>query len=149
MANIQAFHKIKEIRDQEKNRTQKLYQQNLEVFEIKATELYEVLKEKEESEKSFEKMLNSNTIQAFAFIQHQQYIKRLEKEIEALQPKVHEAREALRKSQINFNDAHVEVKKFEKLIEGKLEKQMLQLKEAENKQMDELSISQYIKFQNR
>lgn len=149
MATLETFHKIKGLRNREKNEFQKEYQQAVKSFEEHATLLYEALKEKEIAESTFEQQLAKQRMQAATFIEHQQYIERLEKRIESLQPTVNEARKVMLETQSNLTEAHVEVKKFEKLIERKQQKQQKILNDEEAKQMDELSIKQYLTFRNR
>ncbi|KHE73296.1 flagellar export protein FliJ, partial [Halobacillus sp. BBL2006] len=132
-----------------KKEKQKQYQRNLEIFESKATQLYELLKLKEEAELRFESTLADRAVLAMSFIQHQHYIEQLEEKVNALQPEVQEARNSLKKTQVQLSEAHVEVKKFEKLIDQKLATQNLLIKKEENKQMDELSMKQFINFKNR
>ncbi|MFZ0371312.1 MAG: flagellar export protein FliJ [Halobacillus sp.] len=149
MAHLRAFHKIKDLRDRERTEQEKHHQTRVEAFEQKATQLYEVLKEKEEAEHSFHQILSKRTIQAMTFIQHQQYIERLEERIDLLQPEVQDARQAMYNSQEKLTDAYVEVKKFEKLIEQKQKKHQKWVKDEENKQMDDLSMRQFLNFQSR
>lgn len=149
MADLKTFYKIKDIRAREKKEKQKQYQEQVEIFEEKAQQLYKVLKQKEEAERQFENCLRSGTVQAMSFIQHQHYLERLDQAIDDLQPQVHKARLGMQTSQEKLTDAYVEVKKFEKLIENKIEKQMFHLKQEENKHMDELSMTQYLNSQNR
>ncbi|ASF39464.1 flagellar export protein FliJ [Halobacillus halophilus] len=149
MAHLRAFHKIKDLRDRERTEQEKQHQSRVETFEQKATQLYEVLKEKEEAEQSFHQTLSKRTIQAMTFIQHQQYIERLEERIDSLQPEVQDARQAMYNSQEKLTDAYVEVKKFEKLIEQKQKKHQKWVKDEENKQMDDLSMRQFLNFQSR
>ncbi|MCA0969140.1 flagellar export protein FliJ [Halobacillus litoralis] len=149
MARIEIFHKMRDLRDREKQEHQKNYQRSVEVFEEKATLLYETLKEKEMEEFRFEKQLAEQSVQAMSFIQHQQYIERLEEKVKSLQPRVNQAREQMKTKQKQLTTAHVEVKKFEKIIEQKVEKQEQWVKEEESKFMDELSMQQYLNFQNR
>lgn len=149
MAQLETFYKIKDLRDREKQEHQKKYQRAVENFEQKATTLYETLKKKEVAEQSFEEQLSLSTVQAASFIQHQQYIEKLDQRITALQPEVNHARNQMYEKQTHLTDAHVEVKKFEKIIERKVEKQKQWIKEEEHKFMDELSMQQYLNFQNR
>lgn len=149
MANIETFHKIKDLRNREKQEHQKSYQRAVVTFEEKATKLYDTLKEKEDAERAFEEQLAKQTVQAASFIQHQQYLERLDQRLTALQPEVNQARTQMNQKQTHLTNAHVEVKKFEKIIERKVEKQEQWVKEEDMKFMDELSMQQYLNFQNR
>lgn len=149
MASIETFHKIKDLRNREKQEHQKSYQRAVATFEEKATKLYDILKEKEIAERAFDEQLAKQTVQAASFIQHQQYLERLDQRVTALQPEVNQARTQMNQRQTHLTNAHVEVKKFEKIIERKVEKREQWLKEEDMKFMDELSMQQYLNFQNR
>ena len=149
MATLKAFTKIKDIREREKNERQVDYQSAMAVFEQVATTLYTLLKQKEEAMALFEAEQRKKTVKASSFLQHQRYIDSLEKQIESLQPKVQKAREAMNARQVELTDAYVEMKKFEKVIDRKLEVEKQLRKEDEFRQMDDLSMKQYLNFQNR
>ncbi|WP_079480191.1 flagellar export protein FliJ [Halobacillus salinus] len=149
MARLETFYKIKNLRDREKQDHQKRYQLAVEAFEEKATLLYDMLKKKEHAEQAFEDQLGQGSVQADLFIQHQNYITKLDEKINELHPAVNQARNQMNQKQTRLTNAHVEVKKFEKIIERKMEKQSQWLKEEEHKFMDELSMQQYLNFQNR
>ncbi|MCA0983328.1 flagellar export protein FliJ [Halobacillus yeomjeoni] len=149
MAGLQTFYKIKDLHEREKKEKQKDYQHHVEVFEDRATRLCEALKQKESAEEQFQSQLSTKSIQAMTFIQHQHYIDRLEQKINELQPEVQKARTEMQVSQQKLTDAHIQVKKYEKLIENKLENEKFERKQEENKQMDELSMNQYLNSKNR
>lgn len=149
MADIQTFQKIRDIRDRDKQQAQKKHQDAVDSFEDQAQRLYEVLKEKEERVDQFNQTLAEHTVHADAFVQHQRYIQRLEEKIAFLQPEVQQARVNMKHSQVTLSAAHIEVKKFDTLIESKEQKKLQWLKSEENKHMDELSMQQYLNFQNR
>ncbi|WP_281975569.1 flagellar export protein FliJ [Halobacillus litoralis] len=149
MADIQTFEKIKDIRDKEKREKQLFHQEAVDIFERKAEQLYDALKKKETAVHEFNRKLSEKTVQAGSFIQHQNYIARLEEKIDSLQPAVQQARVKMQQSQSKLTEAHVEVKKYETLIENKYLKYQNWVKSEENKHMDELSMQQYLNFQNR
>ncbi|MFC7061210.1 flagellar export protein FliJ [Halobacillus seohaensis] len=149
MTSLQTFHKIKDLQDREKKTKQKIYQEQVDQFETVATQLFEVLKEKEKAEEKFQEELKKATVQAQSFILHEQYIEQLDYNINLLQPKVQQARSEMEKAHQNFSSAYIEVKKYEKLIENKRVKRELWMKSEENKSMDELSTRQYLNYKNR
>ncbi|UOQ93221.1 flagellar export protein FliJ [Halobacillus shinanisalinarum] len=149
MTSLQAFHKIKDLHEREKKEKQKHYQEQVDVFESLATNLYEMLKKKEAAEQSFHEGLTHSKVKAQSFIHHRRYVEQLENEIMKLQPEVQQARAQMEAAQARLSSAHVEVKKFEKLIDNKLERHRQWLKEEESKQMDELSTRQYLTYKNR
>ncbi|SFK26855.1 flagellar FliJ protein [Halobacillus dabanensis] len=149
MSNIQTFQRIREIRDREKQKSQKAHKEAVDAFEKQAALLYEALRKKEEAVDRFNQTLSERTVEANAFVQHQHYINRLEERIEDLQPVVQKTRLEMQHSQAKLSEAHIEVKKFDTLIENKETKQLNWIKREENRNMDELSMQQYLNFQNR
>ncbi|MFD2925524.1 flagellar export protein FliJ [Halobacillus naozhouensis] len=149
MTSVQAFHKIKELREQDKKKKQKMYQEQVDAFESVATRLYEKLKKRESVEQSFHESITLSKVKAHSFIHHRRYIDQLDSEIMQLQPQVQHARLQMENAQNNLSSAHMEVKKFEKLIDNKLARHRQWLKEEEKKQMDELSTTQYLNEKNR
>ncbi|WP_079529847.1 flagellar export protein FliJ [Halobacillus hunanensis] len=149
MTNVQAFHKIKQLRERDKKEKQKLYQEQMDAFESVATRLYEKLKKREAAEQSFHESLTHSKVKAHSFIYHRRYIDQLDSEIMQLQPQVQQARTQMENAQAHLSSAHIEVKKFEKLIDNKLARHGQWLKEEETKQMDELSTRQYLNEKNR
>ncbi|MFC7320446.1 flagellar export protein FliJ [Halobacillus campisalis] len=149
MTSLQAFHKIKDLQDRDKIAKQKIYQEQVDRFESVATELYEALKEKENAEEKFHEELRETKVRAQNFILHEQYIDQLNKKILNLQPRVQQARSVMETAHDNLSSAHIEVKKFEKLIEKKLTQHEDWLKAEESKAMDEVSTRQYLNYKNR
>ncbi len=149
MASINSFQKIKELRERDKQAEMKTYQNSVESFEEVATKLFHLLDEKEQAEAKFQGMIGRSKVNASSFIQHQHYIERLDQTVDALQPKVQEARNHMEAAQEKLTNAHVEVKKFQMLIDAKLERKEKWLKSEENKQMDELSMQQFLNYKNR
>jgi flagellar protein FliJ len=149
LSNIQTFQRIRDIRDREKQESQKVHKEAVDTFEKQAELLYETLRKKEEAVDKFNQTLTERAVEANAIVQHQRYIKRLEERIDSLQPAVQKARVHMQHSQVKLSAAHIEVKKFDTLIENKEAKQLNWIKSEENRNMDELSMQQYLNFQNR
>ncbi|MEC3886083.1 flagellar export protein FliJ [Halobacillus sp. HZG1] len=149
MAEIQTFQRIRDLRDREKQQNHKVYQDAVNDFEKQAEKLYECLRKKELAEKSFEEEMKNQTVRADAIVRHQRYIQSLQETIDHLQPAVQIARVNMQQKQAKLSRAHIEVKKFEKIVEHKQEEQWNFMKHEETKQMDELSMQQYLNFQNR
>jgi flagellar protein FliJ len=79
------------------------------------------------------------------FIQDQlAYIETLESKITELQKKVSLARTNMETKQQVLSDAHVETKKFEKIIEFRTNEELDKVKKAEDSFMNEISIQQYL-----
>lgn len=140
--------KILDVRENEKKVAQKIYSQSQEQFELVATSLYTLLKKKEDAEEAYDKCIQANV----AIDQLQQisyFIETIEEEILDLQFKVNRARNDMELKQSKLTDAHIEVKKFEKLIELRAkEKHELQSR-VDKAFMDEISLNQYMSNKNR
>ena len=148
MAEIVALSKILDIRENEKQVAQKAYNQSLDSFEKVATELYQILRKKERAEDSYDQFFHSLT--PIDRIKEQaNYIEQLNRQINNLQSRVQKARTDMESKQHLLSDAHVEVKKFEKLIEVRKETTATIQKKMEDAFMDEISITQFLSQKNR
>ncbi|MBP2077658.1 flagellar export protein FliJ [Oceanobacillus polygoni] len=148
MAEIIALSKILDIRENEKKIAQRAYNQSLDSFEKVATELYHILQKKERAEDSYDQFLHALT--PIERIKEQSaYIEQLNRQINDLQFRVQKARSEMESKQHQLSDAHVEVKKFEKIIEIRKETKANIQKKMENAFMDEISITQFLSHKNR
>lgn len=142
MAETTSLVKILHIRELEKHEAQKAYQDSQERFEDRATKLYTLLQKKEKAEASYEDYLQ--TIAPINRIKEQlTYIEQLNTQIMALQQAVQKARSEMENKQQSLTNAHVEVKKFEKIIELRQEQRKEQEQKNEEKFMDSISIQQF------
>ena len=143
MAGTMALSKILVLRENEKNIAQKAYSQSLDSFEKIAKELYDILRRKEDAEETFE-----NAIQSTAPIdrikEQAAFIERLNNQISEIQRRLQIARADMEQKQAKLSVAHIEVKKFEKVIEVRQEIQDKNAKRMENAFMDEISMTQYL-----
>lgn len=146
MAEAIALTKILRIRENEKLDAQKAYQQSMAFFENVATQLYTLLKRKEVAESSYESYLQK-TIPIDKIKEQITYIENLNGQIIILQADVHKARSEMESKQIKLTDAHIEVKKFEKIIEFREKSKQEAVRKYENAAMDEISIQQYLRKQ--
>ncbi|WP_186577471.1 flagellar export protein FliJ [Aquibacillus kalidii] len=148
MANVKTFQKILDYRQVQKNDAQMAYSQSVESFEAIATKLYNLLRKKEEIERQYQTYIeNVGTVTTIAT--HYSYLEQLNKKILQLEVTVNKARNEMDIKQLALTDAHIEVKKFEKLIEQKKQKQVqLELIE-DNKVMDETSVRQFLFHKDR
>ncbi|WP_100010958.1 flagellar export protein FliJ [Lentibacillus sediminis] len=142
MAETAALTKILHVRENEKKDAQMAYHQAMYVFEEIATKLYTLLKKKEKAEESYESYLH--TPASLDVIKQQSaYIERLNRQIMDLQQDVLEARSHMESKQHVLKDAHIEVKKFEKIIETRKQSEAEVLKKTEKASMDEISLQQF------
>ncbi|WP_068672393.1 flagellar export protein FliJ [Oceanobacillus sp. Castelsardo] len=148
MAKTMVLNKILDVRENEKKMVQKDYSQSMEKFESVAMNLYRLLKKKEDAEKTYEDYISSSVpldqIKQIAF-----YIESIKEDILTLQQKVNKARSEMELKQAELTDAHIEVKKFEKLIERRTNEERDQINRIEKAFMDEISLNQFMNSKNR
>ncbi|MBM7571822.1 flagellar export protein FliJ [Aquibacillus albus] len=143
-----SFEKILSVRKRDKDQAQMDYQHSVTNFETKATQLYHLLSKKEYMEEKYQNFLkNSSTITQLA--SHSTYIEKIKLQIRQLEELVSRARSEMEGKQGKLTDAHVEVKKFEKLIERKKQLQEEKLMHQESVLMDEASAIQFLKSRIR
>lgn len=143
MSKVVTLNKILKVLEQEKSVAQRIYIEATNKFEDVARQLYEQLKIKENAELDF-----SNYIQSKASIKNikdqANYIENVKERIIYLQALVNKAREKMEEKQEVLTEAHVEVKKIEKVIEIR-EKERIELeKKLEMESMNEISIRQFM-----
>lgn len=141
------FEKILTLKEKEKKDAYARYSEALKAFEEVAEKLYRLLKKKEDL-LAFqqEKLISGLSVQE---IRHQQvFLDNLEKIIEHYQKEVIQARNKLNLFQNILHEKNMEVKKYEKIQEKDFNKFLEIIKINENKQMDEISIQQFISREN-
>src|SRR5690625_912369 len=148
LAETKSFVKILHVREQEKMDAQKAYQQSTDSFEQVATRFYHLLKKKEDAEASYDDLIQYST--TLDKVKEQAaYIERLNKQIVRLQHEFQQARNEMESKQSKLTDAHVEVKKFQHIIESRNHEKVEKEKQLERNQMDAISLKQYISYKNR
>ncbi|MYL33143.1 flagellar export protein FliJ [Pontibacillus yanchengensis] len=148
MADIATFHKLLQLKETDKNVAHKIYQESIEEFEQVATTMYELLKKKEQAEEYYQHQLQQSTQVTELHMTHN-YIEQLNKQITQMQSSVQEARNHMENKQEELTFAHVEMKKYEKIIDRKEHNLYSLQMENEKKQMDEISMQQFISQGNR
>ncbi|MGY0691559.1 flagellar export protein FliJ [Virgibacillus sp. FSP13] len=147
MAETMALSKILHVREQEKNDAHKAYRNSMELFEEIATKLYTLLRKKEAAEESYESYLQQTT-PIDQLKEQVRYIEILNKQIVTLQHSVQQARNEMETNQEKLTSAHVEVKKFEKIIELRQKEQAENIQKQEKQLMDQISIQQFLSRKN-
>lgn len=138
------LQKVLDVKEHEKNEAQAAYKQALENFEQTAMKLYQLLKRKEDLLEAYEKAIQDGV--SIAKIQHtQETLSFLQKKIDRMQIETQRARALMNEKQRLLKNSYIDVKKYEKMKERKLENYMLEQREIENKFLDEVSVQQYIK----
>ncbi|WP_156289064.1 flagellar export protein FliJ [Oceanobacillus salinisoli] len=143
MAETLTLTKILNVRESEKKVAQKDYTQSMNTFEAVASDFYTLLKKKENAEDSYEKYIHSN-VPIDQIKQLTGYIELLNRQILEVQQQVNNARNDMEVKQTKLSDAHIEVKKFEKIIEHRRQIEDNHQKKMELAFMDEISINQFL-----
>lgn len=137
------FNRILTVKEREKDEALSAYETAVKSFEEVAEKLYQLLKKKEDLESYQEEQLK-NGLSVVEIRHHQQFIGNLEKTIDHYQKMVINARNRMNLFQEKLMDKNIEVKKFEKMREKDFEQFLADMKSAESKQMDDISIQHYV-----
>lgn len=141
------FEKVLAYREQEKNETEGEYKLAIEEFETVATELYDLLKKKEdilkEQQEKMAKGFFITDIHHYA-----RFIDSLEKRIDTLQPLVMKARSKMVWYENKLLEKTIEVKKYEKMKEKDLNRYQFEVQQSEANRLDELSTQQFTRKEN-
>jgi flagellar FliJ protein len=131
------------IKQKEKEQVQLEYELSVQTFEKEANILYEFLKRKElleeQTQQNLQKGFSINGIK-----QQQLFVTALEKDIQHSQIQVVNARNFMNTKQEILIEHNVEVKKYEKMREKALKTHSEILLSLESKQMDEISLQQFL-----
>ncbi|CEI84298.1 hypothetical protein J18TS1_14800 [Oceanobacillus oncorhynchi subsp. incaldanensis] len=148
MAKISSLAKIRDLHDNEKQVAQRAYAESQETFEKIARELYSLLKKKEMAESTFENAIQAST--SIEKIKEQSaYIEKLTNQIQTVQLLVQRARNDMNSKQTKLSEAYIEYKKYDKMIDLKKEEAKAVLKKQEAAFMDEMSMQQYLRQNQR
>lgn len=142
MTTIHAFEKILHHQENLKNEAQLDYKLAVTDFEKVAEELYNLLKLKETTEEKYQNALHS-TGSVTNLMTHHSYLQQLKTQILYVEAEVNNKRSVMEDKRSKLTDQHVEVKKFEKIIDHKWDSIKDKEKVAENKMLDEVSMRQY------
>jgi len=137
------FEKILTIKEREKDEAHNIYTQAVKRFEEAAEKLYDLLKKKEDLENNQSVRLVSG-LPVQEIKHHQYFIQNLEKTISHYQQIVINARNHMNFYQEKLMEKNIEVKKYEKIKEKDKFNFLEKLKYIEGKQMDDISIQQYM-----
>jgi flagellar protein FliJ len=131
------------MKEKEQEKAQRDYQEAIEQFDKVATKLYELLKRKEDLETLQQKQLLSGmSVQQMKH--HQQFIANLERSIDYFQEAVRNARTRMYWQEEQLKEKQMEVKKYEKVKEHEFKKFIEIEKKQDMREMDEISIFQYV-----
>lgn len=137
------FSRVLHLKEREKDEALSLYQDSVRKFEDVAEKLYELLKKKEDiTEYQSARLVNGLSVQEIRH--HQLFIDNLEKTITHHQKMVINARNRMNLYQEKLMNKNIEVRKFEKVQEKERSQFLEELKVLEGKQMDDISIQQFM-----
>lgn len=137
------FDKLLHIKEKEKSEAAAEYNGAVRKFEDAAEKLYELLKKKEDLE-LYQSAKLADGLSVSEIRHHQQFIGNLQKSIEFYQRMVINARTRMNLFQEKLLEKNVEVKKYEKIKEKDFLHYQEEIKFAEARQMDDISIQQYM-----
>jgi len=137
------FEKIMKLKEREKDEVLSTYNESVKRFEEAAESLFRSLKKKEDLE-SYQRSKLENGLSVQEIRHHQTFIHNLQKTIDHDQKVVVHTRNQMNFYQDKLLQKNIEVKKYEVLKEkGKLVF-LEELRQLEAKQMDDISIQQYV-----
>lgn len=137
------FEKIMNLKEREKDEVLSNYNESVKRFEEAAESLFRSLKKKEDLE-SYQRSKLENGLSVQEIRHHQTFIHNLQKTIDHEQKVVVHTRNQMNFYQDKLLQKNIEVKKYEVLKEkGKLVF-LEELRQLEAKQMDDISIQQYV-----
>jgi flagellar protein FliJ len=137
------FEKIMMVKEREKDEALSIYNDSVKRFEDVAEKLYESLKKKEDLE-NYQSLRLENGLPVQEIRHHQHFILNLQKTIDHFQKMVMNARNQMNFYQEKLMQKNIELKKYEKIKEKDKVVFLEELKQEEAKQMDDISIQQYV-----
>lgn len=137
------FNRILTLKEREKDEALFAYQDAVRKFEKVAEKLYELLKQKEDLE-SYQAQRLVKGLPIKDVRHYQDFIENLEKLIHRQQKIVINARNRMYLLQERLMEKNIEVKKFEKIRERDTLHFYAKIKSEDNKNMDDISIQNYL-----
>lgn len=132
------FENVLTFRELEKTETEIEFKKSVEAFETAATELYELLKKKEDTiAEQTERMKTGFTVEDIHH--YTRFIASLEKTIMHVQQTVMQSRSKMNWYEDKLLERTLEVRKFEKMKEKDRENHQVEMNQKEAKRLDELS----------
>jgi flagellar FliJ protein len=131
------------LKEREKNEAFSLYKESVRRFEEVAEKLYELLKKKEDMESyQSEKLVSGLPVQEIRH--HQLFLHNIEKSITHYQTVVQNARNHMQYYHEKLTEKNIELKKYQIIKEKDKIAFLSEVKQLETKEMDEISIQQYV-----
>jgi flagellar protein FliJ len=137
------FEKIMKLKEREKDEVLSTYNESVKRFEEAAENLFRSLKKKEDLE-SYQRSKLENGLSVQEIRHHQTFIHNLQKTIDHDQKVVVHTRNQMNFYQDKLLQKNIEVKKYEVLKEKGKIVFLEEIRQLEAKQMDDISIQQYM-----
>ncbi|KSU89786.1 flagellar export protein FliJ [Priestia veravalensis] len=135
------------VKQDEKNRLLAQYNESVQYFEQVGQRLYDKLKQKEEMlELQAKKLKSGLAVSEIKFFQ--QALESIEATIARLQRDVMLARQQMSMKELKLQEKNIECKKYEKLKDKSYTSYLKTQGDAESKQMDEISLQQFMLHRN-
>ena len=139
-----SLQKVLEMKDREKTTAEKSYTESVRNFESKATELYDMLKKREDLQHEKENQLADGlSIAGIQMTEHT--LSYLQREIDRLESETNRLRKQMHEKQRYLTTKTIDLKKYEKMKEQQRESFVLQAKHEEMKFLDEISVQQFVR----
>ncbi|WP_281998617.1 flagellar export protein FliJ [Priestia flexa] len=139
--------KVMTVKQDEKNRLLAQYNESVQHFEQVGQRLYDKLKQKEEMlELQAKKLKSGLAVSEIKFFQ--QALESIEVTIARLQRDVMLARQQMSMKELKLQEKNIECKKYEKLKDKSYTSYLKTQGDAESKQMDEISLQQFMLHRN-
>ncbi|KZB93269.1 flagellar export protein FliJ [Priestia flexa] len=139
--------KVMTVKQDEKNRLLAQYNESVQYFEQVGQRLYDKLKQKEEMlELQAKKLKSGLAVSEIKFFQ--QALESIEATIARLQRDVMLARQQMSMKELKLQEKNIECKKYEKLKDKSYTSYLKTQGDAESKQMDEISLQQFMLHRN-
>ncbi|ERN53134.1 flagellar biosynthesis chaperone FliJ [Alkalihalophilus marmarensis] len=142
-----ALQKVMNVKEQEQKNSQNQYTEAMNQFEQVATELYDLLKKKEELEQTGREKVTKG-ISIYELQSSQSQLLRLQQAINETQHTTQLARERMNRKQQDMVKHSIEFKKYEKMKQVKQEQFKEEQRRLENAQMDDIAIQLFQKRWN-
>lgn len=145
IGSIKTFNKLIDAKQREKQTILDYYNELKERFEEVGNTLFSLLNKEEQAKKYMNKLIEKGNVSE---IQKQtQFIQHLVPQIKQQETLYQQIKDQLHIEELKLVNKNVEMKKFEKVKGKKIELFNQSIKEKESKEMDEISINQFMQGQ--
>jgi flagellar protein FliJ len=145
IGSIKTFNKLIDAKQREKQTILDYYNELKERFEEVGNTLFSLLNKEEQAKKNMNKLIEKGNVSE---IQKQtQFIQQLVPQIKQQETLYQQIKDQLHIEELKLVNKNVEMKKFEKVKGKKIELFNQSIKEKESKEMDEISINQFMQGQ--